>query len=70
MAVRLVDLYPVGEQVEIWLDEQWVAGRVVRHEYPAVWVQTTIGDFWFVTNGRRIRKYGERKEGGEARGEG
>jgi len=70
MAVRLVDLYPVGEAVEIVLDEVWVAGRVVRHEYPAVWVQTTNEDFWFVTNGRRIRKYEERKEGGEVRGEG
>jgi hypothetical protein len=70
MAVRLVDLYPVGEPVEIVLDEQWAAGRVVGHEYPAVWVQTTNGACWFVTNGRRIRKYEERKEGGEVRGEG
>ena len=69
MAVRLVDVYPVGEPVEIFLDEEWVTGRVVRHDYPAVWVQTTNGSLWFVTNGRRIRKLEERGEKGKAKGE-
>ena len=68
MAARLVDLYPLGEQVEILLDEQWCAAQVIRHDYPAVWVKTTSGYLWFVTNGRRIRK--RREEEQEVRGEG
>lgn len=65
MAERLVDKFPVGEEVEILLSEQWHGGRVVRHEFPAVWVQTGAGRFWFVTNGRRIRRVEGRDERGE-----
>jgi hypothetical protein len=70
MAARLVDLYPLGEQVEILLDEEWQTGQVVRHDYPAVWVKTTDGYLWFVTNGRRIRKREVRREERRARDEG
>lgn len=72
MAERLVEMYPVHADVEILLDEQWVGGRVVRHDFPAVWVQTPPGYLWFVTNGRRIRRrsgeVGERQSGGEGEG--
>ncbi|MCE9637528.1 MAG: DUF952 domain-containing protein [Planctomycetes bacterium] len=65
MSNRLVDLYPVGTLVEVlfrqagpesWTPETWVAGAVVRHAYPGVWVETARGARWFVTNGTRIRR--------------
>jgi hypothetical protein len=58
-----VDLYAVGDRVEILqvIDdvEEWRAGEVAGHQYPAVWVRT-IEDrkVWFVTNGKRIRRAG------------
>jgi hypothetical protein len=60
MARRLVDVYAVGDQVEILqvVDdaEVWRPGEVVGHQYPAVWVRTAgDGKLWFVTNGKRIR---------------
>ena len=64
MAARLVDSYPVGTPVDILLDKKWVAGRVVRHDYPAVWVEIANGSYWFVTNGRRIRTRDEKVEEG------
>lgn len=63
MAQRLVDVYPIGERVEILQTvdevEVWRAGEVVAHQFPAVWVRTE-GDrkVWFVTNGKRIRQAG------------
>ena len=60
---RLIDLYPIDSEVEILLGEQWLSGCVVRHEFPAVWVQTQDGFAWFVTNGRRIRNKAERGAG-------
>ncbi len=57
MAKRLIDLYPLREAVEILMGEaMWIPGIVVKHEHPAVWVQSIDGRFWFVTNGQRIRK--------------
>jgi hypothetical protein len=64
MAARIVDLYPLSAPVEILLDKKWVAGRVARHDYPAVWVEIANGSSWFVTNGRRIRKRDEKLEDG------
>ena len=55
MADRLVDLYPVGTAVQIFQENQWRSGVVVRHDFPAVWVQTADGLKWFVTNRQRIR---------------
>ena len=60
MAQRLVDLYAVGDRVEILqvVDdvEEWRAGEVVGHQYPAIWVRTVEDrKLWFVTNGKRIR---------------
>lgn len=60
MAQRLVDLYAVGDRVEILLTvdevEEWRAGRVAGHQFPAVWVVTDRDrKLWFVTNSRRIR---------------
>ena len=61
MPQRLVDLYAVGEHVEILqvLEEAevWRSGEVAGHQHPAIWVRTD-GDrkLWFVTNGKRIRR--------------
>jgi hypothetical protein len=55
MAERLVEMYAVGTAVEILLNERWQAGIVVRHEPPAVWVETGDGRSWFVTNRQRIK---------------
>lgn len=53
---RLVELYPIGTAVQILLaDGEWVNGRVVAHQHPAVWVQTADGVRWFVTNRTRIK---------------
>lgn len=53
---RLVELYRVGTAVQILLaDGEWENGRVVAHQHPAVWVQTTAGGRWFVTNRTRIK---------------
>ncbi|MEM7332195.1 MAG: hypothetical protein AAF490_08890 [Chloroflexota bacterium] len=62
MSRRLVDLYPLETAVQIKLGDQWVLGIVVRHQHPAVWVQTLNKQRWFVTNGRRIRLLEERKD--------
>lgn len=60
MSRRLVDLYPVGEAVQIRLpvaaDGGWQAGQIIAHDYPGVWVKTVNGRAWYVTNGRRIRR--------------
>jgi hypothetical protein len=57
MPPRLVEAYPIGTSVEITFDgETWHRGDVVKHDHPAVWVQTEDGRLWFVTNGRKIRK--------------
>ncbi len=48
-------MYGVGTAVEILLDGVWLPGVVIRHENPAVWVQTADGRAWFVTNRQRIR---------------
>ncbi len=55
MAERLTVLYAVGTAVEILLNDIWTPGVVIRHENPAVWVQTADGRAWFVTNRQRIR---------------
>lgn len=59
MPKRLADLYGREETVEILLrysGNRWIAGRVVAHEFPGVWVETVDGNRWFVTNHRRIRR--------------
>ena len=53
---RLVEQYPIGTAVNILLaNELWVTGRVIKHQHPAVWVETENGQQWFVTNQRRIQ---------------
>lgn len=53
---RLVEKYPIGTAVKIMLtNEKWVHGRIVRHQHPAVWVETADKQQWFVTNQRRIQ---------------
>ena len=53
---RLVDTYPIGTAVQILIADEWHNGRVVRQQYPAVWVETENGQQWFVTNQRRIKQ--------------
>jgi len=60
MKKRLVELYGVNEEVEIYLKtskgEYWRAGRVIQHDNPGVWVEIGGGSQWFVTNRQRIRR--------------
>lgn len=56
MPQRLTERFPIGTLVEIDMaDWGWLAGQVVHHNSPAVWVRTENGQVWFVTNGRKIR---------------
>jgi len=53
---RLREQYQKGAQVIITFDEQsWQTAVVMRHEPPGMWVRTSNGRFWFVTNTRRVR---------------
>lgn len=60
MKKRLVEMYGINDQVEIYLKtiegERWRAGRVIQHDNPGVWVEINGGSHWFVTNRQRIRK--------------
>ncbi len=57
MATRLVELYQLGDLVEITLGQGvWLPGRVEKLDHPGVWVVTFGQRLWFVTNRRRIRK--------------
>jgi hypothetical protein len=60
MKKRLVELYGVNDQVEIFLKtvhgESWQPGRVIQLDNPGVWVEIGGGSHWFVTNRQRIRK--------------
>lgn len=57
MSRRLIDLYPLGSLVQVYFPQidLWLTGAIVDHAHPAVWVQTTDGRRWFVTNSRKIR---------------
>ena len=63
MARRLVEVYQMGDPVEVFFAEtahedatgEWRQGRVVGLQHPGVWVRTEDGAAWFVTNTRRIR---------------
>lgn len=60
MSIRLVERFAVGDSVDVAFTapdgERWVAGRVVAHAHPGVWVRIGDGSRWFVTNGKRIRE--------------
>lgn len=68
MAERLTEMFAVGTAVEILLDGIWAPGVVVRHDNPAVWVQTADGRAWFVTNRQRIRITGSARHGAKGSG--
>jgi hypothetical protein len=61
MAKCLVEIYAVGDQVEISFihDHRWFPGQVVALDHPGVWVQAAVpgtdSQQWFVTNVSRIR---------------
>lgn len=57
MAQRLIDVFRVGEAVEISFgNDQWVLATVRELQHPGLWVQTADGRLWFLTNTRHIRK--------------
>ncbi|MCB8986271.1 MAG: hypothetical protein H6661_00775 [Ardenticatenaceae bacterium] len=57
MSERLVELYEVGEWVQISFgDKAWQRAQVRQLQHPGLWVQTADGRLWFVTNTRHIRK--------------
>jgi hypothetical protein len=59
MVQRLTEQSRVGDAVEIYLssddEPEWQPGIVEMLQHPGVWVGTSDGRTWFVTNGRRIR---------------
>ncbi len=59
MPKRIYETYDAGDRVEISFANQkpdaWYAAVVLRREPPGVWVRTTDGRDWFVTNTYRIR---------------
>jgi len=58
MAQRLVDLYAVGDVVEMTFgDGTWLRAQVRQLQHPGLWVETADGRLWFVTNTRHIRKW-------------
>lgn len=64
MPERLTERFPIGAFVEIEIaDFSWLPGQVVEHAPPAVWVRTDGSQFWFVTNGRKIRKLSRSNSG-------
>lgn len=61
MARRIYEQYAPDDRVEIVFgnraDEEWQAAVVVRREPPGIWVQTSDGREWFMTNTYRIRPH-------------
>ncbi len=56
MPPRLVEVFAVGQQVEVRFGgDQWVRGVVTAHDHPGVWVLMADGRAWFVTNRANIR---------------
>jgi len=57
--MRIYDRYTPGQRVEIRFSDaakdEWQAAVVVRPEPPGLWVRTSDGREWFVTNTYRIR---------------
>jgi hypothetical protein len=57
MAQRLIERYQVGDLVEITFDDvHWQPATVRQQQHPGLWVQTTDGRIWYVTNTQHIRK--------------
>lgn len=63
MALRLSELYDVGDRVDVRFedlgDDGWLPARVLGFQRPGVWVQLPDGSAWFVTNTRRIRAHSD-----------
>ena len=56
---HIYEQYTPGRRVEIRFgngpEAEWAAAVVLRAVPPGIWVQTTDGREWFVTNTYRIR---------------
>ena len=60
MPPRLVELFAVGQHVEVRFGEdQWVRGIVTAHDHPGVWVLNPDDRRWFITNRANIRMVDE-----------
>ncbi len=59
MVKRLVEVYRIGDPVEIFFQneegDEWRPARIVALQPPGVWAQTEDRRVWYVTNGKRIR---------------
>lgn len=59
MRQRVYEAYAAGDRVEIRFanrdENEWQPAVVVRRDPPGVWVRTSDGHEWFVTNSFRIR---------------
>ena len=55
--MRTYERHAPGDRVEIRFGDagEWRAAVVVRADPPGLWVMTTDGQEWFVTNTYRIR---------------
>ncbi len=59
MVKRLVEVYRIGDTVEIFFqneeDDEWRPAHIVALQHPGVWAQTADRRIWYVTNSKRIR---------------
>lgn len=59
MVKRLVEVYRIGDMVEVFFqneeDDEWRPAHIVAFQHPGVWAQTADRRIWYVTNSKRIR---------------
>ncbi len=59
MAQRLVEIYRIGDAVEVCFQgdegDDWRSARIMAQQHPGIWAMTADRRLWFVTNGKRIR---------------
>lgn len=59
MAQRLIDLYRIGDAVEVCFQgdegDDWRPARIMALQHPGVWAMTDDRRVWYVTNSKRIR---------------
>ncbi len=59
MAQRLVEIYRIGDAIEVCFQDDegddWRPAHIRDLQHPGVWAMTADRRLWFVTNGKRIR---------------